>query len=108
MVAHPGKCRWSSYAANADGALLEMLTPHSEYLALGASNASRRRAYRTGVAEELNPKMTCAIRESTNGNVALGTARFQAEIETKLQRRARRGVPGCPRAGNTEQTGDAR
>jgi putative transposase len=108
MVAHPGKYRWSSCAANADGALLVMLTPHSEYLALGASNASRRRAYRTRVAEELDPKMTCAIRESTNGNVALGTACFQTEIETMLQPRARPGVPGRPRAGNTEQTDDAR
>jgi putative transposase len=108
MVAHPGKYRWSSYTANADGASLGMLTPHSESLALGASSASRREAYRTLVAEELDPRMTCAIGESTNGNVALGTARFQAEIETMLQRRARRGVPGRPRAGSTEQTDDAR
>jgi putative transposase len=108
MVAHPGKYRWSSYTANAVGASLETLTPHSEYLALGASAASRHEAYRALVAEGLDPKMTCAIRESTNGNVALGTTRFQVEIETMLQRRARRGVPGRPRVGDTKQAGGTR
>jgi putative transposase len=101
MVAHPGLYRWSSYAANADGAALAILKPHSEFLALGASATSRHEAYRALVAEELDPAMTYAIRESTNGNVALGTTRFQAEIETMLQRRARRGVPGRPRVGDT-------
>lgn len=107
MVAHPGQYRWSSYTANADGAASAMLTPHSEYLALGASCASRYEAYRALVAEEVDPTMTCAIRESTNGNVALGTAHFQAEVETMLQRRARRGVPGRPRAGDTTQADGA-
>ena len=107
MVTHPGNYRWSSYAANADGASTGMLTPHSEYLALGTSDATRREAYRSLVAEELDPVITCAIRESTNGNVALGTTRFQAEIEAMLQRRARRGVPGRPRSGDAEHAGRA-
>ncbi len=105
MVAHPGQYRWSSYRANAEGAALAMLTPHSEYLALGASSASRRDTYRALIGEGADPTMTGAIRESTNGNVVLGTASFQAEVETMLQRRARRGVPGRPRTGDTTPEG---
>jgi putative transposase len=109
MVACPGEYQWSSHAANADGgALGETLTPHPEFLALGASDALRREAYRALFADELDPRLTRAIRESTNGNVALGNPRFQAEIETMLQRRARRGVPGRPRTGDKEQTGSTR
>ena len=37
------------------------------------------------------------IRQATNGNHALGNARFQEEIEAALGRRAKRGAPGRPR-----------
>ena len=35
--------------------------------------------------------MMSAIRQATNGNYALGSNRFQAEIEAALGRRAHRG-----------------
>lgn len=108
MVAHPRDYRWSSHAANAERVAAEGLTPHPEYLVLGASDASRRAAYRALFAEDLDPMVTRAIRESTNGNVALGNSRFQAEIETMLQRRARRGVPGRPRTNSKEEAIDPR
>jgi hypothetical protein len=74
--------------------------------AVGRFNApSRCEAYRALFADQLDPRMTCAIRESTNGNVALGTTRFQAEIETMLQRRARRGAPGRPKVGDAKSAG---
>ena len=103
MVAHPGDYRWSSHAANADGAPVLRLTPHPEYLALGASAESRRETYRALFAIGVDPRLTRAIRESTDGNVALGNSRFQAEIETMLQRRARRGIPGRPRKRDKEE-----
>ena len=37
MVRHPSEYRWSSFAANAQGRLEALLTPHSEYLRLGAA-----------------------------------------------------------------------
>ena len=36
------------------------------------------------------------MRGATNGNYALGSERFQNEIETALGRRARRGYAGRP------------
>jgi putative transposase len=102
MVGHPAEYRWSSYAANSGHISLGKLRPHQEYLALGASGMSRYTAYRALVAEGLDPTVTRAIRESTSGNVALGNARFQAEIEAMLDRRARRGIPGRPRTENIE------
>ncbi len=105
MVAHPGKYRWSSYAANANGARSAALTPHAEYIALGMTDTSRHKAYRALFADQLDPRMACAIRESTNGNVALGTTLFQADIESMLQRRARRGAPGRPKVDGAKQAG---
>ena len=45
MVAKPSDYAWSSYRQNALGAL-SWLTPHDEYLALGATVDSRQAAYR--------------------------------------------------------------
>jgi len=102
MVGHPGEYRWSSYAANSGQVPRDKLRPHQEYMALGASDRSRRTAYRALFAEGLDPTVTRAIRDSTSGNVALGNAHFQTEIEAMLDRRARRGVPGRPRAEGRE------
>jgi len=102
MVGHPDEYRWSSYAANSGRIPLDKLRPHPEYLALGASGATRHSAYRAMVAEGVEPAVTRAIRESTSGNVALGNARFQAMIEAMLDTRARRGIPGRPRTEDIE------
>ena len=106
MVGHPGEYRWSSYAANSGQTPLDKLSPHQEYLALGASDTSRRTAYRALFADDLDPAVTRAIRESTTGNVALGDNLFQAEIEAMLNRRARRGLPGRPRTKSMEPGGN--
>jgi putative transposase len=46
MVAEPGEHPWSSYGANADGRRDPLLTPHPEYLALGAGPTTHALAYR--------------------------------------------------------------
>ena len=53
---------------------------------------------------ELAARSGCAIHAyvlMTNGNHALGNARFQAAIEAALGRRAKRGAPGRPRQSAT-------
>jgi putative transposase len=47
LFPYPADYSWSSYACNALGEDAGMLTPHAEYLALGADEQSRRSAYRT-------------------------------------------------------------
>ena len=44
MVAHPRDYRWSSYRANAEGLADSLITPHIEYLRLGADPQERRAA----------------------------------------------------------------
>ena len=44
----------------------------------------------------LDEEIVGQIRSATNGNFALGSVRFQKEIEAALGRRARRGQSGRP------------
>ena len=102
MTWHPSVYRWSSFAVNARGERSNLIIPHEQYLSLGRSAEERREAYRQLFRAELDPDVVMAIREATNGNVALGSNRFQVEVETALGRRARRGQPGRPLAPATD------
>jgi len=48
----------------------------------------------------LDEQVVGQIRSATNGNYALGSERFQREIETALGRRASRGQAGRPGSGS--------
>ena len=102
MTWHPSVYRWSSFAVNARGERSNLIIPHEQYLSLGRSAEERREAYRQLFRAELDPDVVMAIREATNGNVALGSNGFQVEVETALGRRARRGQPGRPLAPATD------
>jgi putative transposase len=67
-----------------------VITPHEEYLRLG------RNAYRDLFTAHIDPERIREIRQATNGNYALGSERFKAEIEEALQRRATPGKSGRP------------
>ena len=94
MVPHPADYPWSSYAFNAEGRQAQLLTPHGEYLALGLTEESRRSAYRALFATELDSKLLREIRTAAHGERALGSGRFQREIEAALKRRASPRGPG--------------
>jgi putative transposase len=97
MVEHPAEYRWSSYRVNAQAEHSAWIRPHSLYLALGASKELAAEAYRELFRHQLEPGLVDQIRSATNGNYALGSARFAAEVEAALGRRATRGRPGRPR-----------
>jgi len=96
MVKHPIEYPWSSYAANAEGKKVELLTPHGEYLALGSEESKRLAAYRGLFATDLDAELVREIRTSTHGGYAIGDSRFREEIETALNRRATWRRPGRP------------
>jgi putative transposase len=102
MIRHPSAYRWSSFAVNAQGEQSNVITPHEQYLSLGRSVDERHAAYRQLFRTKLDPHVVVAIREATNGNIALGSHRFVVEVETALGRRARRGKPGRPSAPATD------
>jgi putative transposase len=97
MVRHPRDYRWSSYSGNAEGKNDPLLTPHEQFLRLGRSDPARRESYRALFKAHLDEPLVDQIRQATNGNHALGNARFQEEIEAALGPRAKRGAPGRQR-----------
>ena len=84
MVAHPADYPWSSYRANAQGDEDALVTPHEIYLGLGVTQASRLAAYRELFRSELEPGLVEQIRQASNGNFALGSARFAEEIAAQM------------------------
>jgi putative transposase len=65
IVADPADYRWSSYRANALGIADELLVPHSLYMALGESAASRQRSWREMSREALPSDQLFEIRDAT-------------------------------------------
>jgi putative transposase len=81
LVRHPRDWQWSSHRANAEDAGDGLLTPHPTWLALGADDASRRRAYRALVEAAPPAGRTEAIRAATRASAVLGDRRFAIEVE---------------------------
>lgn len=100
MVTHPQDFRWSSYAANANGNVNELLTPHRLYLQLAATTEKRLSTYRDLVECALSEHDIEAIRNATNGNCVLGNDQFRRKIEKALGRRTAPGKPGRPVAAS--------
>ncbi|MFM9968799.1 MAG: transposase [Burkholderiales bacterium] len=96
MAAHPGEYRWSSYSGNALGRIDLLLTPHVEYLRLGADGPGRQSAYRELLLADEDESELAQIRRAANAGYALGAERFIADIEQITGRRAREGRTGRP------------
>jgi putative transposase len=77
LVTHPDHYPWSSYRFNVEGITNALITPHDEYLRLGASWAERRSAYEQLIHEVLDPNQLDEIRTATNGSFALGGKAFR-------------------------------
>jgi putative transposase len=103
MVAQPEDHPWSSHGANALGRADSLLSPHPEYLALGADPASRAATYRALFAEALPDELVNEIRNYLGQQKALGTDRFRSWVEARtgrfqtVRRVGRpRHIPNCP------------
>ncbi|MCQ4317991.1 transposase [Stutzerimonas zhaodongensis] len=97
MVEHPAEYRWSSYGANAHGLPSAIIEANPLYTQLGETDDLRASAYRELFRYQLDPGLVDQIRSATNGNYALGNARFASEVEQALGRRAVRGRAGRPK-----------
>ncbi len=101
MVAQPEDHPWSSYAANATGRVDPLLTPHPEYLALGADPTARASAYRALFADALPDELIAEIRSYLQQQKVLGTDRFRSWVEARTGRFATvRPVGRPPRQSN--------
>jgi putative transposase len=103
MVGHAEDYAWSSYRENAlGGPSSGLLTPHAEYLRVGASAYADLVRTIAPQHERLNE-----IRAATKGGYALGTKEFRDAMARALGRRVEQGKPGRPRRAqneNQEQT----
>ena len=96
MVAEPAEYPWSSYRSNAQGLDDPLLSPHPLYLQIAGEAKDRRSLYRELVSQALADEDIDAIRQYVQRQRALGSGKFQAQIEQQLQRRAGLGRPGRP------------
>lgn len=99
MVASPGEYPWSSFRANAHGAVDKLISPHAAYLALDTSTNECRTAYRELFGSTIEFVDLRAIRDATQNAWALGNAAFCAKIAA-ASRRGNRLVAGRPRKGH--------
>ncbi|MDW2982275.1 transposase [Rhodanobacter sp. KK11] len=86
MVADPADYAWSSCRANAQALPDKVVMPHVEYLRLGTSVSERCVAYRQLFEEVLGNDRLVQIRAYVQQQRALGTPRFQREIEAMIGR----------------------
>ncbi len=97
MVTDPATYRWSSYRHNALGEPDGLVIPHPLYLRLGSEPTVRRTAYRALFADALSEQELADIRAHVQQQKALGTSRFQAEVESLLARNVAVRPRGRPR-----------
>lgn len=95
MVAQPGDYPYSSYRCHAQGEAGSLIVDHPRYLALGATETSRQKAYRALFKNCVDPDTVQALREGTNKGWVVGDGRFADELESVAKRRV---VPK-PRGG---------
>jgi putative transposase len=97
MVSAPGAYLWSSYRANALGAIDPVLRPHPLYRHLAGADEVRRAAYRRLFEDALDAELLQRLRDCTNGGFVVGSPKFERQIAGMVGRRVCKGAPGRPR-----------
>ena len=88
MINHPAEYPWSSFQGNALDKNIELITPHSLYLALGNNVLERKNAYQALFSTHIDELALQEIRDATNKAWVLGDSRFKQQIEQETGRRA--------------------
>ncbi len=84
LVREPGQYRWSSFRTNAFGLKNSLLTPHSEWLALGVNDELRQAAYRKFFETIPTEQELKAIRTASRRGRPVGGCNFHKYIENSL------------------------
>ena len=102
LVGNPGDYRWSSYRPHVGESGMDWLAVPEEYRRLAASPQTRALVYRELFKQPLAAYDLEAIRIHLNKGCALGSSKFQDEIEAMVGRRAKlvpQGRPKKPKEG---------
>jgi putative transposase len=84
MVVDPGSYAWSSHLTNAAGRPSTFVIPHRRYIELGASEESRRKAYRALFVEPIREEELSRIRNAVQRGRPIGDDEFVARVEAEL------------------------
>jgi putative transposase len=96
LVERPEAYAWSSYRSNVGMERVAWLTPHDEFMRLGASAVECAGAWRELVAVALGDEDLAAIRSHASKSRVLGDDRFQRRIAAMLGRSVHIAPPGRP------------
>jgi putative transposase len=79
-VTHPRDYAWSSYRTNAEGVRSRIVTPHTEYAGLAASDEERRSAYRELFGSPLRDSELAFLRQRSNRGTPIGGDAFHDQM----------------------------
>lgn len=96
IASSPEVYQWSSFRCNGLGETNRMITPHADYIGLGASSGERCQSYFNRVVSQIDEDSVRKIRQATQGNYVLGDSGFEEEMALALGRRVKRGTAGRP------------
>jgi putative transposase len=96
MVSHPSAWLWSSFAVNSGIRTDPLVSPHSEYTALGNDEQARNSNYQNLFAGEFDPSLLAAIRDATSGGYPLATDSFKDNLVQVARRKLQPGRAGRP------------
>jgi putative transposase len=99
-VNDPADYIWSSYRCNALGVESSLCSPHDDYLALGTSAEERQGSYRALCRYQIDGALLDDVRNAVNKGLALGSERFQDEVEMLYGRRVKPAKMGRPVSSN--------
>lgn len=94
LASNPRDYPWSSHGANVGNRQDPLVSPHSEYLALGSDPATQRTAYVRLFEDELETTFLSSIRDATKSGFPLVTDSFKSGLAARLGRRLEPGRPG--------------
>lgn len=86
MVASPREYPWSSFRYHGMGVPVAVITPHKNYLSLGATNSQRLLAYRALFELPNSIELDKTIRHYSENEWVIGCDKFRSQIEQALGR----------------------
>lgn len=104
MVNDIAHYKWSSYFGNAGHSNDDLLTPHSEYVALGENPSARTRAYQALFGHPDDSTFLAQVRDATNGGYPLVGERMMSALAARSKRPLERRKPGPPSSKELGET----
>lgn len=96
LVSQPAEYLWSSHLYYAAGRRNRLISEHSVYRRLGATELERRAAYVSLCSAPLDERLVAHMRDAINSDSAVGSEKFLDEAEATLGRSVRAPVRGRP------------